>query len=402
MEDWLWRTSLDQLLAVANDTGVNYGPAIRQQARSVLLSRASAAVSNPTSTLPPPRTNQLPPGLLVAGATSAYQQPAHGALLRGSGLGWEGQAGLFPLYMYPNSLRPLEYAAAAAAAAAAADAVTSNAAMGARPSQHTPAPYQHADRRIPHPYGSHGDASAVAQAAGSYGQQRAHGGMANTSWAIPVGQQAHAPGSGPVVNVAPDARYTPPAGSYFEASTAAAAAAAAVAGPQLLTERAHWCEQLQRSERPSGVDRRDDTAADAATGHARNAPFGEAYGTEKRSNNRDDRGGRGGRNVRSRQPARAGSTGRRAAPPNSPRRGDTAAAPRAAAVSGAAVTAAEDNTEHASPEMQAYYTALANQLGIDVKNSKEIQKLYQVSEGQSDVGRAYKTYENIAEYFKQF
>ena len=48
------------------------------------------------------------------------------------------------------------------------------------------------------------------------------------------------------------------------------------------------------------------------------------------------------------------------------------------------------------------YTALANQLGIDVKNSKEIQKLYQVSEGQADVGRAYKTYENIAEYFKQF
>lgn len=48
------------------------------------------------------------------------------------------------------------------------------------------------------------------------------------------------------------------------------------------------------------------------------------------------------------------------------------------------------------------YTALANQLGIDVKNSKEIQKLYQVSESKADVGRAYKTYENIAEYFSKF
>jgi hypothetical protein len=48
------------------------------------------------------------------------------------------------------------------------------------------------------------------------------------------------------------------------------------------------------------------------------------------------------------------------------------------------------------------YENLAKQLGINIKDSEPVIKLHQVSEAKEDIARAYKTYDNIAEYFKQF
>ena len=53
-------------------------------------------------------------------------------------------------------------------------------------------------------------------------------------------------------------------------------------------------------------------------------------------------------------------------------------------------------------EVMKQYENLAKQLGINIKDSEPVKKLYYVSEAKEDVMRAYKTYENIKEYFKQF